>query len=80
MYIAYILRNGIEYEVIGELYDHGIKEEDVWSDIGASSEIIKDPEFFNLHSEDDAGNPIEFSNEEKTSIIKQMIDQYWGEL
>lgn len=77
MYRAYIIRDGAEYEVTAELYDHGVTERDSWQDTGTVFEIMQDPVFYKFECNDEDGNPVILTAQEIETAINQMIAQYW---
>jgi hypothetical protein len=76
-YIAYITRDGVEFEVSAELYDEGYGYHDAWADTGPYFEIEKDPEFYKFYAEDDNGDEVVLTSEEIDLARGQMIEQYW---
>lgn len=72
VYTAYISRDGIEHEVLAELYADGETSSDSWADTGHTIVIEKDPVFHKFLCDD-----LELTTEELDLVVKQLIEQYW---
>ena len=79
-YRAYIIRNGEEYEVTAQLYEHGKAESGIDHLGGYWSEVTEDPIFTDFAAFDDYGVELILTPRDIHSAEEQMIKSYWETL
>lgn len=67
-----------EIEVTADIYDYGMLSDETFdNDSFNDREILQEPEFNNYYAEDDAGDPIGFSEEDIAKIDILLREDYW---
>lgn len=77
-YTAYIIRDGMEYEVSATLYSHGEVDRGIDSLGGSWYEVVEDPEFTGFQVFDAYDTELSLTPKELLEVNDKMVDQYWS--